>query len=152
MGRCNSERDRWPRSDFATEKVEPVTLPSQGLKIYNIPPSLSLCPLDNCLLGQCKENTSTLAHNYSYMSSDALSYICSHVPQRFLHITTHFTIRGGQKGHKVYFFLIFWYYNIFLNIIYIFLDPTQNLTRKKAFPGPFSNSSLRPPFFSGNLS
>lgn len=29
---------------------------------------------------------------------------------------------------------------------------TQNFTRKKAFWGPFPNSSFRPPFFSGNLS
>lgn len=29
---------------------------------------------------------------------------------------------------------------------------TQNFTRKKALEGPRSNSSLRPPFFSGNLS
>lgn len=29
---------------------------------------------------------------------------------------------------------------------------TQNLTRKNALCGPLSNSSLRPPFFSGNLS
>lgn len=29
---------------------------------------------------------------------------------------------------------------------------TQNLTRKKALCGPFSKSSFRPPFFSGNLS
>ena len=29
---------------------------------------------------------------------------------------------------------------------------TQNLTRKNRSCGPFSNRSLRPPFFSGNLS
>lgn len=29
---------------------------------------------------------------------------------------------------------------------------TQNFTRKKAFWGPFPNSSFKPPFFSGNLS